>query len=227
MKKLDDIKVSVAEKDQPPRFIAVEGPIGVGKTTLTKRFAESLNCKTLLEQPEENPFLERFYQDQRAGALPAQLYFLFQRARKIQEIRQSDMFQQVQVADFLMEKDQLFAQITLDSEELKLYQTVYKQLTIDLPKPDLVVYLQAPTDTLLSRVKNRGIDYEQSINSEYLRRLNEAYTDFFYYYDNAPLLIVNAAEIDLANNEQDYQGLLDYMLNVGSGRHYYNSRPSS
>ena len=137
------------------------------------------------------------------------------------------MFQQVQVADFLMEKDQLFAQITLDSEELKLYQTVYKQLTIDLPKPDLVVYLQAPTDTLLSRVKNRGIDYEQSINSEYLRRLNEAYTDFFYYYDNAPLLIVNAAEIDLANNEQDYQGLLDYMLNVGSGRHYYNSRPSS
>ena len=132
------------------------------------------------------------------------------------------MFQQVQVADFLMEKDQLFAQITLDSEELKLYQTVYKQLTIDAPTPDLVIYLQAPTDTLLSRIQHRGIQYEKPINRDYLRRLNEAYTHFFYYYDNAPLLIVNAAEIDLANSKQDYQGLLDYMLNIRSGRHYYN-----
>jgi deoxyguanosine kinase len=216
---------SVTEKDQSPRFIAVEGAIGVGKTTLARRLANSFNCKTLLEQPEENPFLERFYQDQKTGALPAQLYFLFQRVRKIQEIRQSDMFQQVQVADFLMEKDQLFAQITLDSEELKLYQTVYKQLTIDAPTPDLVIYLQAPTDTLLSRIQHRGIQYEKPINRDYLRRLNEAYTHFFYYYDNAPLLIVNAAEIDLANSKQDYQGLLDYMLNIRSGRHYYNSRP--
>tara|TARA_B110000503_G_scaffold138150_1_gene223758 strand:- start:1504 stop:2184 length:681 start_codon:yes stop_codon:yes gene_type:complete len=211
---------------QSPRFIAVEGPVGVGKTTLARRLATSFNCKTLLEQPEENPFLERFYQDQKTGALPTQLYFLFQRVRKIQEIRQSDMFQQIQVADFLMEKDQLFAQITLDSEELKLYQTVYKQLTIDAPIPDLVIYLQAPTDTLLSRVQHRGIQYEKPINSDYLRRLNEAYTHFFYYYDNAPLLIVNAAEIDLANSEEDYQGLLDYMLDIRSGRHYYNSRPS-
>ena len=221
MKKLTD-----EEKSQPPQFIAVEGPIGVGKTTLAKRLAETFSCKTLLEQPEENPFLERFYQDQKTGSLPTQLYFLFQRVRKIQEIRQSDMFQKVQIADFLMEKDQLFAQITLDSEELKLYQAVYKQLMIDAPKPDLVIYLQAPTNTLLSRVQKRGIMYEQTINGDYLRQLNEAYTNFFYYYDSAPLLIVNATEIDLANNDQDYQGLLDYMNNIVSGRHYYNSRSS-
>ncbi len=226
MKKLVDEKKIIAKKAHPPQFIAVEGPIGVGKTTLAKRLAKTFNCKTLLEQPEENPFLERFYQDQRTGALPAQLYFLFQRARKIQEIRQSDMFQKVQVADFLMEKDQLFAQTTLDDEELKLYEAVYKQLIIDTPNPDLVIYLQAPTNILLSRVQKRGIHYEQLINSDYLRRLNEAYTDFFYYYDNAPLLIVNATEIDLANNDQDYQGLLDYMFNIVSGRHYYNARSS-
>ena len=226
MKKIVEENSSTTNRNQPPQFIVVEGPIGVGKTTLAKRLADTFRCKTLLEQPEENPFLERFYQDQKTGALPTQLYFLFQRAQKIQEIRQGDMFQKIQVADFLMEKDQLFAQTTLDSEELKLYQTVYKQLILDTPKPDLVIYLQAPTDTLLSRVQRRGIKYEQSINGDYLRRLNEAYNDFFYYYDNAPLLIVNATEIDLANSEQDYQGLLDCMLNIVSGRHYYNSGAS-
>ena len=226
LKKLVDDKKLITKKGKSPQFIAVEGPIGVGKTTLAKRLANTFSCETLLEQPEENPFLERFYQDQQTGALPTQLYFLFQRARKIQARRHSVMFQKVQVSDFLMEKDQLFAQTTLDNEELKLYQTVYKQLIIDTPKPDLVIYLQAPTDILLSRVQKRAIHYEQSINSDYLRRLNEAYTDFFYYYDHAPLLIVNATEIDLANNDQDYQGLLDYMLNVVSGRHYYNARSS-
>ena len=214
------------ESAQLPRFIAVEGPIGVGKTTLAKRLANSFNYETLLEQAEDNPFLERFYQDRRAGALPTQLYFLFQRARQIQEIRQGDMFQQVQVADFLIEKDQLFAQVTLDDEELKLYQTVYQQLTIDAPKPDLVVYLQAPTDILLERVQRRGIQTEKLIDADYLRQLNDAYTQFFYYYDDAPLLIVNATDIDLANNEQDYQNLVTYMLGIKSGRHYYNPSAS-
>lgn len=214
------------ESAQLPRFIAVEGPIGVGKTTLAKRLASSFNYETLLEQAEDNPFLERFYQDPRAGALPTQLYFLFQRARQIQEIRQGDMFQQVQVADFLIEKDQLFARVTLDDEELKLYQTVYQQLTIDAPKPDLVVYLQAPTDVLLERVQRRGIQSEKLIEADYLRQLNDAYTQFFYYYDDAPLLIVNATDIDLANNEQDYHNLVAYMLGIKSGRHYYNPSAS-
>ena len=136
------------------------------------------------------------------------------------------MFQQVQVADFLIEKDQLFARVTLDDEELKLYQTVYQQLTIDAPKPDLVVYLQAPTDVLLERVQRRGIQSEKLIEADYLRQLNDAYTQFFYYYDDAPLLIVNATDIDLANNEQDYLNLVAYMLGIKSGRHYYNPSAS-
>lgn len=205
-----------------PGFIAVEGPIGVGKTTLAKRLAESFNYETLLEQAEQNPFLERFYQDPRGGALPTQLFFLFQRAKQIQELRQGDIFQQVRVADFLIDKDQLFAQVTLDDDELKLYQTVYQQLTIDAPKPDLVVYLQAPTDVLLDRIQRRGVEAEQAIDNRYLEQLNDAYTRFFYYYDEAPLLIVNATDIDLANSQQDYRNLLSYMLNIKSGRHYYN-----
>ncbi|MEH6528881.1 MAG: deoxynucleoside kinase [Porticoccus sp.] len=208
-----------------PRFIAVEGPIGVGKTTLAKRLAANFNYETFLEQADENPFLERFYQDRRAGALPAQLYFLFQRTRQIQEIRQGDMFQQVRVSDFMIEKDQVFAQVTLDDEELKLYQTVYQQLTIDAPRPDLVIYLQASTEALLDRVQRRGIQAEKSIDADYLNQLNEAYTRFFYYYDEAPLLIVNATDIDLVNNKQDYHNLVEYMLNIKSGRHYYNPRP--
>ncbi|MDX2463849.1 MAG: deoxynucleoside kinase [Porticoccus sp.] len=226
MKRLTNDLPLELESAQLPRFIAVEGPIGVGKTTLAKRLANSFNYETLLEQAEDNPFLERFYQDPRAGALPTQLYFLFQRARQIQEIRQGDMFQQVQVADFLIEKDQLFARVTLDDEELKLYQTVYQQLTIDAPKPDLVVYLQAPTDVLLERVQRRGIPSEKLIEADYLRQLNDAYTQFFYYYDDAPLLIVNATDIDLANNEQDYHNLVAYMLGIKSGRHYYNPSAS-
>lgn len=214
------------DNDQIPSFIAVEGPIGVGKTTLAKRLATSFNYDTLLEQAEDNPFLERFYQDRRAGALPTQLFFLFQRAKQIQELRQGDMFQQVRVADFLMEKDQLFAQLTLDDEELKLYQTIYRQLTIDAPRPDLVIYLQAPTEVLLERVQRRGIPSEQSIETDYLSELNDAYTQFFYYYDDAPLLIVNATDINLASSEEDYNNLLEYMLNIKSGRHYYNPRPA-
>lgn len=216
----------VLEHQQLPGFIAVEGPIGVGKTTLAKRLAQSFNYETLLEQAEQNPFLERFYQDPRGGALPTQLYFLFQRHKQIQELRQGDIFQQVRVADFLIDKDQLFAQVTLDDEELKLYQTVYQQLTIDAPTPDLVVYLQAPTDVLLDRIQRRGIEAERAIDNRYLNQLNEAYTRFFYYYDDAPLLIVNATDIDLAGSEQDYRNLVSYMLNIKSGRHYYNPQAS-
>lgn len=211
---------------QVPSYIAVEGPIGVGKTTLAKRLANSFNYETLLEQSEENPFLERFYQDRRSAALPTQLFFLFQRAQQLNELRQGDMFQPVRVADFLIEKDSLFAQVTLDDDELKLYQSVYQHMTIDAPTPDLVIYLQAPTDTLQERVLSRGIAAEKHIDAEYLGQLNEAYTQFFYYYDDAPLLIVNAADIDLANNEDDYQNLVKCLLNIKTGRHYYNQSVS-
>lgn len=206
----------------PPAFIAIEGPIGVGKTTLAKRLADSFNYQTLLEDAEQNPFLENFYSNRRQAALATQLFFLFQRAQKIQDMRQADIFEPVRVSDFLIEKDPLFARVNLDSDEFQLYEKVYQQLTIDAPKPDLVIYLQASTDVLLSRIDARGIPAERAIDRDYLERLNEVYSEFFLYYDGAPLLIVNASEIDLASGDRDYHHLVDYMLDIRSGRHYFN-----
>lgn len=206
----------------PPAFIAVEGPIGVGKTTLAKKLATSFNYNILLEDAQDNPFLEKFYRNRKQAALATQLFFLFQRAQKIQDMRQADIFEPVRVADFLVEKDPLFARINLDRDEFQLYEKVYQQLTIDAPRPDLVIYLQASTDVLLSRIDNRGVPCEQAIERDYLERLNEVYSEFFLYYDGAPLLIVNASEIDLVNSDTDYSHLVDYLLDIRSGRHYFN-----
>ena len=205
-----------------PGYIVVEGPIGVGKTSLARRLARTFESDLLLEGAGENPFLERFYEDPRSGALPAQLFFLFQRARQLQDMRQGDMFQPVRVADFLMEKDRLFAELTLDAEELKLYEQVYSHLVVDAPVPDLVIYLQAPEDVLLKRIARRGIGYERRIDASYLRRLSEAYSRLFLYYEAAPLLIVNAAHIDLVDNDEDYQTLVEQVQSTRSGRHYFN-----
>lgn len=209
-----------------PRFIAIEGPIGVGKTSLCRRLAESFNYELLLENSDDNPFLERFYQNPRQHALSTQLFFLFQRSQQIQEIRQNNLFEPVRIADFLIEKDQLFAQQNLDSDEYELYLNVYRHLTIDAPIPDLVIYLQAPTRVLLDRIRTRGVDAEQLIELSYLENLNEAYTEFFHYYDRTSLLIINSAEIDLVNNDEDYQQLLKYIKTLPSGTNYYNPRPS-
>ena len=208
-----------------PSYIAIEGPIGIGKTTLAKRLADSFNYETLLEEAETNPFLERFYQDRRRNALPTQLYFLFQRMRKLQDLRQGDIFQQVRISDFLIEKDPLFARITLDDNEYRLYQTVYDNIIEDLPKPDLVIYLQAPTETLYERVQRRGNLIERPIEPSYLQQLNDAYTQFFYHYDDSPLLIVNTSEINLADGDLDYHNLVKYILQTKTGRHYYNPQP--
>lgn len=205
-----------------PDYIVVEGPIGVGKTSLATRLAKSFDSDLLLEGADENPFLERFYQDPRTGALPAQLFFLLQRARQMQDMRQTDMFQPVRVADFLIEKDRLFAELTLDAEELRLYEQVYEHVTIDAPVPDLVIYLQAPEDVLLKRIAKRGIRYERKIDAAYLRRLSEAYTRMFHFYEAAPLLIVNAAHIDLVNNDDDYNALLEQIRAGNPGRQYFN-----
>lgn len=210
---------------EKPDFIVVEGPIGVGKTTLAKKLAQSFGSELLLEGAVENPFMSRFYENPKAAALSTQLFFLLQRARQMQEMRQADMFNPVRIADFLMEKDRLFAELTLDEDELKLYEQVYDQLTIDVPEPDLVVYLQAPVEVLLGRIENRGIQHERLIEAAYLQRLSDSYVDFFYHYTDAPLLIVNAAEIDFANNENDYQQLLQRLKSITSGRHYYNPQP--
>jgi deoxyguanosine kinase len=208
-----------------PAYIAVEGPIGVGKTSLARRIAEDFGTELLLEDPAENPFLERFYDDPRAAALPTQLFFLMQRTRQMGQFKQGDIFRPVQVADFLIEKDRLFAEVTLDDDEYSLYEQVYEQLTIEAPTPDLVIYLQAPVNVLMERVGKRGRGYERLIDRAYLQRLSEAYTDFFYHYSDAPLLIVNAAEIDFVNNEADYRNLLDTITGINTGRHYYNPLP--
>jgi deoxyadenosine/deoxycytidine kinase len=207
---------------KPPAYIAVEGPIGVGKTTLAMRLATTFDYQTLLENAHENPFLERFYRNRKQAALATQLFFLFQRSQKIQDLRQGDIFQQERVADFLIEKDPLFARVNLDLDEFQLYQKVYQQLTIDAPKPDLVIYLQASPKVLLGRIENRGIAAEKAINRDYLERLNEVYSEFFLYYDDAPLLIVNASELDLVTRQSDYMHLVDYLLEIRSGRHYFN-----
>jgi len=211
----------------PPGYIAVEGPIGVGKTSLAKRLAASFNYETLLERSEENPFLDRFYRDPKRMALSTQLFFLFQRARQLQELRQSDLFEPVRVADFLMEKDRLFARQNLDTDEFALYENVYKHLTIDAPTPDLVIYLQAPVDTLKQRIQKRGIPAEQLIQDDYLLNLSNAYTDFFHYYDASALLVVNCSEVDFVHNDEDYDQLLKQILAVRKGtRNYFNPSPS-
>lgn len=210
-----------------PRYIAVEGPIGVGKTSLAKRLAKSFNYEILLEQSEENPFLERFYHDPKQMALATQLFFLFQRAQQIQDLRQDDMFEPVRVADFLMEKDRLFARQNLDNDEFSLYEKVYEHLTIDAPRPDLVIYLQAPVETLVERIHKRGIEAEQLIEQQYLENLINAYTEFFHYYDESTLLVVNSSEIDLVNSDEDYEQLLDFILTTRKGsRNYFNPKPS-
>ncbi len=204
------------------RYIVVEGPIGVGKTSLARKLATSFSAETVLEQAAENPFLERFYRNPRVGALPAQLYFLFQRAQQLAALKQHDLFAPVRVADYLLAKDRLFARITLDEEEFKLYEQVHDKLAIEAPKPDLVVYLQAPVPVLLDRIGRRGIAYESLIDAAYLERLNEAYARFFHEYEASPLLIVNATSIDPVNNAADYEELLAAIGRMNRGRLYYN-----
>jgi len=204
------------------RFIVVEGPIGVGKTSLAKKLAQSLNAQLVLEQADENPFLERFYRNPKAGALPTQLFFLFQRARQLEELNQEDLFAPVRVGDYLLDKDRLFARLTLDAEEYGLYEQVYAKLAIAAPRPDLAIYLQAPVDVLQERIARRGIRYEQHIERAYLEKLNQAYARYFHEYSASPLLIVNAAQSDFVNNERDYEQLFAQVLRSKRGRQYFN-----
>ncbi len=209
-------------KHKQPGYIVIEGPIGVGKTTLARRLAEAFRSDLLLEQAGDNPFLPRFYRDPENTALQTQLFFLFQRAQQIQSLRQGDLFQPSRIVDFLIDKDRLFASLTLSHDELDLYYQVYDKLTLDAPEPDLVIYLQAPVEVLLQRIQTRAIDYEQLIDEAYLQRVAEAYVDFFYHYDRSPLLIVNTAAINLAEGEADFNLLLERVRELPSGRHYFN-----
>jgi deoxyadenosine/deoxycytidine kinase len=210
----------------PHRFVVVEGPIGVGKTSLARRLAKSFDSDLVLEQDVENPFLERFYRSPRAAAFQTQLHFLLQRSRQMQELRQADLFARVRVADYLLDKDHLFARLTLDAEELALYEQLYARLAIDAPAPDLVVYLQAPVDVLLERIARRGIACEQAIERRYLERLVDAYARFFLEYDAAPVLTVNAAEVDFVTSDADYGSLVVEVARARRGRHFFNPMKS-
>jgi deoxyguanosine kinase len=213
---------SLSGRGNASRFIVVEGPIGVGKTELAKRLADSLSGKLVLEDVEGNPFLQRFYSHGRTAALPAQMFFLFARARQLEELRQSDLFTDVRIADYLFAKDRLFAELNLDADELALYDQVAGKLDVEAPVPDLVIYLQASVDALLRRIARRGRPAEHLIDRAYLERLADAYARYFHSYDESPLLIVNASQIDPVHNEADYQQLFRQIEKISGGRHFFN-----
>ncbi|MDB3997071.1 deoxynucleoside kinase [Gammaproteobacteria bacterium] len=216
-----------AIKEVPlPKYIAIEGPIGVGKTTLANKIATTFNYDAFLEQPAENPFLKNFYRNPSQSALATQLFFLFQRMQQIQDLKQRSLFQTVRVADFLIEKDRLFAEVTLSNEEMDLYDKVYDHITLDAPSPDLVIYLQAPIGVLKERITKRGNINEQYLTLEYLEKLNDAYSRFFLDYDDAPLLIINAADINLESNDADYESLITTIMSNPKGKNFINPQPS-
>ena len=216
-----------AIKEVPlPKYIAIEGPIGVGKTTLANKIATTFNYDAFLEQPAENPFLKNFYRNPSQSALATQLFFLFQRMQQIQDLKQRSLFETVRVADYLIEKDRLFAEVTLSNEEMDLYDKVYDHITLDAPTPDLVIYLQAPIDVLKERITKRGNINEQYLTLEYLEKLNDAYSRFFLDYNDAPLLIINAADINLESNESDYESLITTIMSNPKGKNFINPQPS-
>lgn len=203
-------------------YIVVEGPIGVGKTSLAQRLSDHLGAQPLLEKPEENPFLARFYQDPLRYALPAQLFFLFQRSNEVRGLAQRDLFHTRTVADYLFEKDRLFARINLSDDEFTLYQNIYGSLAPQAPAPDLVIYLQAPVETLVERVHRRAHAYERAIPDFYLMRLAQAYSDFFHYYDAAPVLVVNSEHLNFVDNEDDFALLLQRIGDMRSRREFFS-----
>lgn len=204
------------------RYVVVEGPIGAGKTSLALRLSERLEGEQLLERPDLNPFLARFYQDPQRYAMQTQLFFLFQRIQQLQELSQPDLFARLMVADFLLDKDPLFAKLTLSGDEWHLYQTIYDTLKPQAPRPDLVIYLQARPDTLLQRVQRRGIEYERQVSTAYLTALCESYSHFFYHYAEAPVLVVNSEHLNFVDRDADFELLLERMSGMRGNREFFN-----
>ena len=203
------------------RYIVVEGPIGVGKTSLVRLLAEEFHGRAVLERVDDNPFLRRFYDDPEKYAFPAQLFFLLTRYRQQQELAQQDLFRQNLVSDYLFAKDHLFAQVNLDADEFALYRQLFSLLGARIPKPDLVVYLQARLDVLLARLRKRAREYERHVTPEYVQRVAEAYKDYFFHYDDTPLLVVNCSEIDFVEHSEHTADLIREIRGMGQGVQHY------
>ncbi len=204
------------------RYVVVEGPIGAGKTSLARQLAAHVAGDALLERPQDNPFLERFYEDMPRFALPTQLTFLFQRIDQLRGVGQFDMFRRATVGDFLLDKDPLFARLNLSDAEYLLYEKVYSHLKPEAPTPDLVIYLQAPVETLVERVHRRGVEYERTMSAHYLARIADAYSRYFYQYDEAPLLIVNSERLNFVANADHLGLLLSHVATMRGRREFFN-----
>ncbi len=203
-------------------YIAIEGPIGVGKTSLANMMAKELGARLVLEEFEENPFLPEFYKDPERFAFQTQLFFLLQRYRQQQELRQVDMFQNLLVTDYMFVKDRLFASLNLNEKEIQLYDTVANLLERNIIKPDLVIYLQADTETLMKNIDKRGRDMESEITYDYIDALGQVYTEYFFRYQETPLVIINTNNIDFVHNQDDLQEVINYIRQPVSGTKFFN-----
>ena len=203
-------------------YVAIEGVIGVGKTSLAKLLEERLNAKLVMEKFDENPFLSDFYVDPERYAFQAQLFFLLSRYRQQQELRQTDVFHNLVISDYMFIKDRLFASLNLDDKEMSLYDSVAKILEKNILNPDLVIYLQADTSRLMERIIHRGRDFEKSISSDYIEALNQVYNEYFFRFQDSPLLIINTNHIDFVHNENDFEELIQYIRQPVSGTKFFN-----
>lgn len=204
------------------RYVVVAGPIGAGKTSLARLLAERFQAELMLENADANPFLARFYQDAARYALSTQLFFLFQRAAQVQDLKQMELFGRATVADFMLDKDQLFAQLNLGDEEYRLYQQIYTHLKTQTPTPDLMIYLQVAPEVLAERVRGRGVEYEEPVTLDYLARVADSYSRYFYHYDASPLLIVNSEHLNFVDQPQALDLLIERIGQMRGGREYFN-----
>jgi deoxyadenosine/deoxycytidine kinase len=205
----------------PQNYIVIEGPLGVGKTSLAVKLAERINGQTLLENTEDNPFLDKFYQNPRRYAFQIQMFFLLRRYQHSMEIRQKGLFKRIVVSDYLFDKDRIFARINLDDNEFWLYEQLFQLLKKRIPPPDLVIFLQANAEILMERIRKRDMEYERAINFRYLDEINQAFNDFFFHYSDAPMLVVNASNIDFVNIPEDFEDLVNEISKIKSGTQYY------